>query len=407
MISRNRKTLKCLFSVICLVFSINTLTAQTPGFVPGPSSTPKPAPNPAVAYVYVSQTPVTSGPNQVVGFVAHENGALTSIEGSPFDADIDLMAVNGKYLFGGTTDQLYINSYTIGKNGALTFAVANDIYQITGGTDTYGVTGKLDLDHMGATLYDTRYFSGWNNSLYAFIINKATGALTLPPGFTMDLGNGMTGAGASTISADNKYLYQANSGWAGYDISVYERRSNGSLGYPPANISGFSIPADKTGYRFDPIGISADPSNHVAVSFASEEGNMGPENGPNQIGVYTVDAKGNISTTSTWKNMPKVAVGDVALRMSSSGKLLAAFGGGLEIFHFNGSAQVTPYTILMKNVAFTDVRWDKNNHLFALTRETGELYVFTATPTGVSMASGSPYSVPSAQAIIVRPLPLK
>jgi hypothetical protein len=26
------------------------------------------------------------------------------------------MAVNGKYLFGSTTDNLYLNSYTIGKN---------------------------------------------------------------------------------------------------------------------------------------------------------------------------------------------------------------------------------------------------------------------------------------------------
>jgi hypothetical protein len=294
-----------------------------------------------VAYVYVSQSPVSSGPNHVLGFAAAANGALTPIEGSPFQADVNLMAVNGKFLFAGTTDELYLNTYIIEPDGALTFAVANDIPRMTGGVDSSGSSSYLVLDHTGATLYDLRLNVSGNGYYEAFVIDKATGALTLPPGSMMSAGNNQTGPGAFTFSAKDKYMYGVDSGWAGYNICMYDRASNGALLNPPLSTPLIANPVDKNGYRFNPIGISADPSNHVAVAFANEEGNMGPENGPNQLGVFTADNSGNLTTTSTDKNMPKVAVGDVSLKMAPSGKLLAAFGDkGLQVFHFNGGEPI-------------------------------------------------------------------
>jgi hypothetical protein len=322
-----------------------------------------------VAYVYVSRSPASSGPNQVFGFLAHENGALTPIDGSPFEADVNFMVVNGKYLFGSTTDELYLDAYTIEPNGALKFAVANDISQITQGSDTAGYTVYLTLDHTGATLYDLRYNGddAGNDYYEAFVIDKVTGALTMPPGFDAGAGDSDNSPGDFTFSANNEYMYGVYSGWAGYNIGMYDRAGNGALLNPPGTPI-VSNPVDKVGYRFDPIGISADPWNHVAVAFANEECCEGPENGPNQLGVYTADDEGNLTTTSTYKNMPKVGVGNVNLKMAPSGELLAAFGDkGLQVFHFNGSEPITNYATLVQNVDFEQVYWDNNNHLYALT----------------------------------------
>ena len=392
--------------VFCLRF-ISCLALLSPGvaFSQTPSNEADKVAAAPVAHVYISQSPVKSGPNQVLGFATAANGALTPIEGSPFDADVNLMATNGKFLFGGTTDELYLNTYTIEKDGALKFAVANDISRLAGGAYSTQYSTYLVLDHTGATLYDLRFNVDTNGYYEAFVIDKATGALTLPPGSITDAGNDQTGPGAFVFSANDKYMYCVDSGYAGFDICGYDRASNGALVNSPVISPRISSPVDKSGYRFDPIGISADPSNHVAVAFANEEGDEGPENGPNQLGVYTADSRGNLTTTSTYKNMPKVAVGDVGLKMSPSGKLLAAFGDkGLQVFHFNGGEPITNDATLVKDVDFEQAYWDDNDHLFAVSQNSGKLYVFTVTPTHVAKAPGSPYSIPGAQNLIVHPL---
>jgi len=392
----------------CCVFCLGVMSitpacsAQTSGY-----TRPVQKPAPPIAYVYVSQAPTIPGPNQVIGFAAAPTGLLTPIAGSPFQADVNRMAVNGKYLFGGTTDELYLNAYTIEKDGALTFAVANDIGKMTGGVDIAGSTIFLTLDHSGATLYDLRLNGdGSDNGVYeTYVIDKATGAMTSPPGFSLGTGNNMDAPGAFTFSANDKYMYGVHSGWAGYDVQMSLRASSGALLVPPAATPPIPRPVDTTGYRFNPIGISADPSNHVAVAFANEEGNMGPEIGPNQLGVYTANSGGILTTTCNYTNMPQVAVGDVTLKMAPSGKLLAAFGSkGLQVFHFNGGDPITAYKTLVENVDFEGAFWDNNNHLFAVSQKTGRLYVFTVTPTSSSQAPGAPYSIPGAQSLIVQPL---
>jgi hypothetical protein len=87
------------------------------------------------------------------------------------------------------------------------------------------------------------------------------------------------------------------------------------------------------------------------------------------------------------------------LGMSPSGKLLATSGGnygadGMQIFHFNGAAPITSYSpVLLPAVQIDQLAWDNNNHLYALSYEAQKLYVYTVTPTSISEAEGSPYSV--------------
>ena len=43
---------------------------------------------------------------------------------------------------------------------------------------------------------------------------------------------------------------------------------------------------------------------------------------------------------------------------------------------------------------FSQLAWDKNNHLYALDYVTGNLYVYTVTGSEIVAAPGSPYTIP-------------
>jgi outer membrane protein assembly factor BamB len=103
--------------------------------------------------------------------------------------------------------------------------------------------------------------------------------------------------------------------------------------------------------------------------------------------------------------MPKTQVTAITdFWMSPSGKLLAVAGTtGLQVFHFNGANPITTYTGLLTKNEIDQVFWDNNNHLYAVSRPTGKLYVFTVTPTSHSQAPGSPYTITNPQNLIVLP----
>ena len=103
--------------------------------------------------------------------------------------------------------------------------------------------------------------------------------------------------------------------------------------------------------------------------------------------------------------MPSVAVGNVNdYWMSPTGKFLAVGGsGGLQVFHLNGANPITKYTGLLTANPIDQMFWDNANHLYALSRTAGKLYVFTVTSTSVTQAPGSPHSIFKPQSIIVLP----
>jgi hypothetical protein len=82
---------------------------------------------------------------------------------------------------------------------------------------------------------------------------------------------------------------------------------------------------------------------------------------------------------------------------------LAVGGGysgdaGLEVYHFNGAEPITPYSSLLTTDPITDVGWDNDNHLFALSDSANRVFVYTITPTTLVEAPGSPYTIESSSA---------
>jgi hypothetical protein len=55
--------------------------------------------------------------------------------------------------------------------------------------------------------------------------------------------------------------------------------------------------------------------------------------------------------------------------------------------------------LLQSGTYFLEFGWDKANHLYAL--GIGKLFVYTVTPTSITEAPGSPYSIPEASSVIV------
>jgi hypothetical protein len=124
-----------------------------------------------------------------------------------------------------------------------------------------------------------------------------------------------------------------------------------------------------------------------------------------QLATYTADSSGNLTTNSTYSNMPSVLVGGVNdYRMSPSGQYLAVGGTkGFQIFHFNGANPITPYTGLLTSTRIDQIFWDNSNHVYALSRSASKVFVYTVTSTAVTQAPGSPHKVPSAGSLIVLP----
>jgi hypothetical protein len=338
-----------------------------------------------VAYVYVSSY-IGSKTYEIKGYAAASNGSLTAIPGSPFKYSVASLALNGKWLFGVDWTNTKIESFAIASNGAL---ARKDTFANSSGPGLY----DLFLDHTGATLYSDHYTT--NNDYLALHINQATGRLS----YINDTEGGPSNNSQMSFIGNNQFAYSSSCVHFTQDIFGVQRSSNGALSWlnitPP-------FPQEKSGGFYCPWLAAADPTNHLAV--AMQPLTSGWDNdGPMQLAVYTADSSGNLTTSSTYENMPSVLVGTVNYYwMSLNGKYLAVSGtSGLQVFRFNGANPITKLTGLIASGAIQQVYWDNLDHLYAVSGQS--LYVFTVTSKGAIQAPGSPHSLGSAVSLIVLP----
>lgn len=391
------------YSVLVLATLGTVAFAQVPSFaqVSSNSAASSKSSSPA-AYVYVSSSP-SGDSNQINAYTAASNGTLTPVAGSPFNLGsekIAAMAVTGKYLF-GAADNKDIYSFSIASDGALQqLSVINASSYNPGDS---GGPSYLFLDHTGATLYDDDFYAygTGDNAYQAFSVDQSTGQLNFLQ-LTPD-GGEIQNVPLSFIG-NNLYAYGAGCYEGSGNIFGFKRNSNGTL--TALNITPPMPAAPKDEGAYCPYLAAADPDNHLAVTM--EPNNDITPSGPVQIAVYTADSSGKLTTTSTAQNMPKTQAGPTYgindIWMSPSGKLLAVAGSsGLQVFHFNGANPVTRYTGLLTKDPISQMFWDNDNHLYALSSTAGKLYVFTVTPTSHSQAPGSPYTITGASNIQVLP----
>jgi hypothetical protein len=402
---------------VCFAAVLSTagILAQTPDAAtdetsPATSSAP-------VAHVYVN-----SG-NKVLAFSAAANGKLTSVPGSPFNFNVSGMGANGHYLFGYEGGGPIIASLSMAANGALRkVATTNpDNFDSGGCPPTFGAGFRVD--HSGQDLYNAAIDDDefCSTSFQSFRIDDANGKLT----FLGDTSGYFDGGPGLNILGNNEYaytpectdfdapspiIYQDNNFHAA--IVIYHRSSDGELvdsnaTYTfPAAPNDSSDPTQPSPGFYCPSTAATDPTNHIAMLLQAVDGNLAEYYGPTVIATYTADAHGNLTTTSTYKNMAVSETGGGAMRMSPSGKLLAVGGSGLQIFHFNGGNPITKYKLLLSGDGVGQILWDNDNHMYALGNDAkgGKLWVYTVTPTSVTEAPGSPYSIANEGGMYVQPL---
>ena len=344
------------------------------------------------AFVYVLSNP--SGSNFAINaFSANSNGQLTPVPGSPFAANVQTIAANRNYLFGTDGENIY--SFSIGSNGALTRISSINAVQFTPGS-----LGFLFLDRTGSTLYDKDFFfDGANTGDQSFSIDGSTGALTSVGGIPVEWGSSLSFVGS------NLYGYTSNNFHFSCMIDALKRNNDGALTFYFRSFLD-NPPGAPAGSGYCPGAIAADQANHLAIAFSDATGPGAPPpslNGKVALAVYTADSAGDLTSTSTFADMPQTAAGDV-LAISPSGKFLAAGGrSGLEVFHFNGADPITPFTGLLMNDPVDQISWDNDNNLYAISRSTSKLSVFTVTATSVTQAAGSPYTITNPMAVVVVP----
>ena len=176
---------------------------------------------------------------------------------------------------------------------------------------------------------------------------------------------------------------------------------------------GTSEPKPKESRDFySPTGLATDATDHMAVLLRDTDAS-GNWHGPLVIAAYTSEANGELTTTSTFENMPAASLipqgSGGTISVSPSGKLLvvyAAGGNGFEVFNFDGGNPITKSRLMSTSEPILQASWDKNNHLYVTewNGETGRLYVYTVTPTRITEAPGSPYSTPYPLFLLVHSL---
>jgi len=287
------------------------------------------------------------------------------------------------------SDGTSIYTFSIASNGALKQTSSVDAAK---DYEFQGLTGlTLTLDHTGSTLYSLAFNGSGDNEFQFFAKNSNNGSLSFfgstPP--SVPYRN-------LIFTANNLFAYGFSCFQASPTVYGLKRGVDGALTRFTPTVP---IPTFPNG-EYCPVAAAADPANHLAAALDLET--TGPPSPPASLAVYTADSSGNLSTNSTRQNMPTSTAGDINdMEASPAGNLLALGGtSGLQIFHFNGSNPIRPYTGLLAVHNIYQILWDSHDHLYGIS-PSGLLYAFKITATGHKQAAGSPYHITNPRAITV------
>jgi hypothetical protein len=391
------------FSIASLAMPALTQTEETASATAAP-----------VAYVYIQTTP------GVMAYAAAANGTLTLVKGSPFKVTGQMEDISGKVLISVGTSILH--TYLIGSNGA----VGKQAYETN--TASFGgsecgttVGGGSVVDHTGKYLYVQLNTKNLCDGWQTYII-EANGDLQ----FLGDTESNSYDANGNTISSTNLTVSSNDKFFEGVvpknpfssecevsndDCPVFSGMTTtdwcrcspaGVLGASYAGSVMQQAPKAPTGWQYLPnlhSSTQADPYGNLAALMNQYDGH-GHASALPQVASFAIDpSTGLLSSSNTYTNMPKVAVGQkgsLTPSISPSGKLLAVLGyPGMQIFHFNADAPATIFSgVLLPTIDLDQAKWDSDNHLFALSYSGAKLYVYTVTPTSIKEAAGSPYTLP-------------
>ena len=332
---------------------------------------------------------------------AASNGSLSLVAGSPFSVTGSAVGSNGKYFVSlGTT---YLRSYPVASNGAIkgqASQINTALYQGASCGTTFGGT----LDRTGTQAYIQFQFLGSYDegcdALQSYTMNATSGAFTF--GGVAQFGGEKNQAlgGPLVIAGNNAHAYAFPKYYCDNFFHAFYRDKFGAMNNDTEFTPTFPPP---NGAEWFPIAMASDnqnlPTSHMAVSLHGSTDVC--TSGPPSLASYTVDPKGNLLYNGA---LLKPAVNPVSMAINPQGNLLAVgaaaadlwnanYGPGLQVFHFNGANPITSLSKVLTTAPIDTIRWDSNNHLYALSNATKKLYAYTVTSSGVTAVPGSPYTI--------------
>ncbi|MFP5235780.1 MAG: Ig-like domain-containing protein [Acidobacteriota bacterium] len=331
------------------------------------------------AYVYVQ----VGGPaGAVYGYSASSGGQLTAIPGSPFKPGTQIVGGNGSQFF--TLGHTLLHSWAVNSNGALGSQLsAVGFLNYTGGScsdSQYGQNGAV-LDHSGAYIYALLQNNADKScSAYQTWRVNSDGSFTFVGDAEQDWGD-QTGNDAPSIDdlpsilGNESFAYADTFNGESAARMGFKRASTGELQLmdlqwtdPPTMTNSWNVELPDA----SPVG------NYVVYQFYNPGYNR-------QLGVYTVDSSGNLSTTNTFSNMPASQLMSPHSVFSPDGSMVVLYtaaqpigtlGDGIEIYNFNGPAPLTLNTKLLNGTPIDQVAWDSTHHLYAISRSQGKMWVY-------------------------------
>jgi hypothetical protein len=349
------------------------------------------------AYVYIQ----IQGPEGAVyGFSASSSGKLRAIPGSPWKVAGEIIGGTPTKFF--TLGQTLIHSYGVASNGALQSQIAQiPILDYSGSRCGGGKNGTdtAVLDHTGKYMYVllqhggdglcAAYQSYKVNNDGSFAFDGDTEVMTAPGG-VVDL---------PSILENEKFAYADEFYGQTSRLIGFRREPSGTLELmqfreTDPTLEGGSYIASRP---------DASPAgNYLALQLYRNDGSNPP-----QLGMYTVDPEGNISSTNTSENMQTSRWSSTSTMFAHSGDFFVTWAptagymqGGLQTYKFNGAGPLYPY-LTPWGISIDQVAWDGSNHLYALSKSENELQVVTLTSTSTSYGAGSMVSIRSPYKMVV------
>jgi hypothetical protein len=351
-------------------------------------------------------------PNKgVYAYDASSTGKLTLIKGSPFKTAGQMVGTNGTHFV--TSDSTSVYSYAVESNGAIGKLVSDINTQHYSGSDcgTIGYQGAVagEFAHTGETVYILLSGAPGDND----------GACDGIQTYGISKSGTFTFKGATAFNQEASYFYAGNlptltgNGKFGYGfeynifdedvcsptLNIFAGESGGVLGYQDNLLT--PPPAPPSGDSWILTAITDDPSDHIVLALYTTtdvDCNDGPTFGPAQLASYTVNSQGNLTTTNTYENMPKLPGGDYPylMKLDPTGKILAvAMGTGVAFYHFNGADPITAFSgIIGDSGQIALMAWDTRGHLYAQNSASGRMHVYEVTTKTAKELSGSPTSIP-------------
>ncbi|MEA2541623.1 MAG: hypothetical protein QOH35_2989 [Acidobacteriaceae bacterium] len=332
-------------------------------------------------------------------------GKLTLVLGSPFKNTVGLMigTAGSHFITVGTT---YLHSYAIRSTGGIGAQVAQINSALYPGAADCGTTHGGTIDRTGTEAYIQLDGTGQCAALQTFKINATTGAFTL--GGVAEFGGGTypsTIESPLLVTGNNGHAYTFTQYYCDKVFSRFYRDRFGAMNDDDSSTITFPPP---DGGEYFPLAMASDnqnvPTGHMAVAIHEDFEACGNSSAP-ALASYTVDYYGNLFYNGA---MLKPAINPqgtlLAVSAATSDPMYTKDGPGLQVFHFNGGKPITGYSNVLTRDPISSVAWDKNYHLYATSRATNKLYVFTITPTSITPVPGSPFTLNGPSTLVVRPL---